>query len=245
MRASELFCRQAGLTPEGFPSKIQTTCVFCGDSIAVGDRCSRFRPSQTFMNATDLCARETARDILCGYCVHLTNKTVMHKTQNSCITREHILPFHKLIHKKWLLLHPPEPPFVVLQSDAKLAHLIWRTPITLSKDMWYVRLGKQQLIVRMPLVHTALESFQSVADRFATSHPKTKKGDTQPRLLSPFSSLGYELNNLDFWRIRSDVRSCLSSDDFELIHKLRPGEYWALAILCSKKEPANPPNPLS
>ena len=83
MRASELVCRQAGLTPEGFPSKIQTTCVFCGDSIAVGDHCSRFRPRQTFMNATELCARDTARDILCGYCVHLTKKTVMQKTQNS------------------------------------------------------------------------------------------------------------------------------------------------------------------
>ena len=243
MRASELFCRQAGLTPEGIPSKIQTTCVFCGDSIAVGERCSRFRPDKTFMNGTDLCARDTSRDVICGYCVHLTKKTLMLRTQNVCITREHLLPFHKLAHKKWLLQHPPEPPFVVLQSDAKLAHMIWRTPITVSKDLWYVRLGKHQLIVRMPLVHEAFESFESVADRFAASQPKIKRGDAPTRLTSPFSALGYALDDLDFWRIRSDVRPCLSPDDFELIRKLRPGEYWALAILCSKKETVNPLNP--
>ena len=244
MRASELLCRQAGLVPEGFPSKKQTTCVFCGDAIAVGDRCSRFRPGQTFMNGPDLCARDSARDVLCGYCIHLTNKALMQKTQHAFITRDHILPFHKLTYKKWLLLHPPEPPFVVLQSDAKLAHMVWRTPVTISKDLWYVRLGKRQLIVRMPLVRAALDCFASVADRFASAQPQTKKGAAPPRLLSPFAAIGYELDDLDYWRIRSDVRPYLNSNDFELIHKLRPGEYWALAILCTKKEPTNPMEPI-
>jgi len=166
----------------------------------------------------------------------------MQKTQHACITRDHILPFHKLTHKKWLLLHPPEPPFVVLQSDAKLAHMVWRTPVTISKDLWYVRLGKRQLIVRMPLVRAALECFASVADRFASVQPQTKKGAAPPRLLSPFATLGYNLDDLDLWRIRSDVRPYLNSNDFDQIHKLRLGEYWALAILCTKKEPTNPVN---
>src|SRR6516225_11418237 len=107
MRASELLCRQAGLAPEGSPSKKQTTCVFCGDAIAVGDRCSRFRPGQTFMNGPDLCARDSARDVLCGYCIHLTNKALMQKTQHAFITRDHILPFHKLTYKSGSCFIPP------------------------------------------------------------------------------------------------------------------------------------------
>jgi CRISPR type IV-associated protein Csf1 len=195
------------------------------------------------MNGPDLCARDTSRDILCGYCVHLTDKKLMQMTQHACITTEHILPFHKLSHKKWLLMHPPEPPFVVLQSDAKLAHMIWRTPVTISKDSWYVRLGRRQLIVRMPLVRAALECFASVADRFGPTQQGTKEGAVPTRLLSPSAALGYELDDMDFWRIRSDVRPYLSADDLASIHRLRPGEYWALAILCSKKEPTDPLKP--
>ena len=75
----------------------------------------------------------------------------MLNTQHVCITREHVLPMRQLAHKKWILLHPPEPPFVILQSDAPLAHMLWRTPVTISKDLWYVRVGKRQLIVRMPV----------------------------------------------------------------------------------------------
>ena len=121
--------------------------------------------------------------------------------------------------------------------------MVWRTPVTITKDLWYVRLGKRQLIVRMPLVRAALDCFASVADRFASAQPQ-KKGAAPPRLLSPFTAIGYELDDLDYWRIRSDVLPYLNSNDFELIHKLRPGEYWALAILCTKKEPTNPMEPI-
>ena len=54
--------------------------------------------------------------------------------------------------------------------------------------------------------------------------------------------LAHACYDLDLWRIRSDVRPYLNSNDFDQIHKLRLGEYWALAILCTKKEPTNPVN---
>lgn len=240
MRASELYCRQAGLPPTGGPSKEKTVCVFCGDTIAVGTLCSRFRPGDTFMDGPELCARDTAKDVVCGYCIHLTTKPVMQSTQYVCITTKQVLPMRQLAHKKWLLLHPPEPPFVVVQSDTQLAHLIWRTPVTQSKDLWYVRLGKRQLIVRMPLVREALQRFAALADRVPIAQPKTKKSKEAPRLRSPFTSLGYELDDLDFWKIRSDVRPYLKPDDLAMINSLRPGEYWALAILTANKEATDP-----
>ena len=192
------------------------------------------------MDGAELCARDTAKDVICGYCVHLTTKKVMQSTQYVCITAEHVLPMRQLAHKKWLLLHPPEPPFVVVQGDTQLAHLIWRTPITESKDLWYVRLGRRQLIVRMPLVREALERFDAIAERFAAVQPPQKKGKDPRRLRSPFASLGYDLDELDLWRIRSDVRRYLTPDDLAMIPRLRPGEYWALAILSANKEATNP-----
>ena len=59
----------------------------------------------------------------------------------------------------------PEPPFVFLQTDPKLSHIIWRTPITVSQDLWYVRLGGRQLAVTFTkaLVKKALDHFKQVA----------------------------------------------------------------------------------
>ena len=241
MRAPELFCLQQGILPVGSPSKDQTVCVFCGKQIKTGELCSRILPGDTFMDGPELCARDSARNIVCGFCVHLTGKKVMLNTQHVCITREHVLPMRQLAHKKWILLHPPEPPFVIVQSDAPLAHMLWRTPVTISKDLWYVRVGKRQLIVRMAFVKEALRRFEAVATRYADARPARKEREQQ-LVRSPFVLLGYELDDLVLWRLRSDVRPYVEPDDVNLINKLRPGEYWALAILTTTKAARNPLN---
>jgi CRISPR type IV-associated protein Csf1 len=236
MTASELVCRQAGLNPQGAIGTTETFCLMCGRIIHSGEHRSTFRPSSSFMDSPELCARDKSTQV-CGYCVHLTNKSLMLKTQLVCVTQEHVIPAAKLVHKKWLLLNPPEPPFVFLQTDAKLAHMIWRTPITVSQDMWYVRLGGRQLTVRLPLVKKALDHFKWIAEGFEASKPTQK-------LRHPFTSLDFELRDLNAWRIRRDVKPYLRVEDFNCIVKLRPGEYWALAILSTRQEPEEPENKL-
>jgi CRISPR type IV-associated protein Csf1 len=61
------------------------------------------------------------------------------------------------------LAQSPEPPFVFLQSTQSY-RMIWRTPITVSQDLWYVRLGRQ-LTVRL-LVRKALDHFKRIAEGF-------------------------------------------------------------------------------
>ena len=236
MTASELVCRQAGLSPQGIMGSTTETCVMCGRLIHPGEHRSTFRPSSSFMDALELCARDKSTKI-CGYCVHLTAKELMLKTQLVCITRDRVIPAARLAHKKWLLLNPPEPPFVFLQTDTKLSHMIWRTPITVSQDLWYVRLGGRQLTVRLPLVKKALDHFKRIAEGFEASKPTQK-------LRHPFTSLDFELRNPNAWRIRRDVKPYLRVEDFNCIVKLRPGEYWALAILSTRQEPEEPQNKL-
>ena len=237
MTASELVCRQAGLNPQGAIGTTETFCLMCGRIIHSGEHRSTFRPSSSFMDSPELCARDKSTQV-CGYCVHLTNKSLMLKTQLVCVTQEHVIPAAKLVHKKWLLLNPPEPPFVFLQTETKLSHMIWRTPITVSRNLWYVRLGGRQLTVRLPLVKKALERFKRIAERFEASKPTQK-------LRHPFTSLDFELRDLNAWHIRHDVKPYLHVEDFNCITKLRPGEYWALAILSTKQEPEEPENKLN
>lgn len=232
MTASEFFCRQAGLSPRGTIEATTEICVMCGRLINPGEHRSKFRPLTSFMDAPELCARDKSTKI-CGYCIHVKSKAVMLKTRLVCITRKQIIPAAKLAHIKWLLLNPPEPPFVFLQTETKLTHMIWRTPLTTSQQLWYVRLGARQLTVRLPLVTKALECFKRIAKRFEASMP-------QEKLRHPFGSLDFELRDLNAWRIRRDVAAYLDVDDLELITSLRPGEYWALAILTTKQEPEYP-----
>ncbi len=232
MTASELVCKQAGLPSEGDIGSTTETCVMCGRVILPGEHRSIFRPSSSFMDDAELCARDRSTKV-CGFCVHLTNKALMLKTQLVCITSDQVIPAAKMAHKKWLLLNPPEPPFVFLQTDCKLSHMIWRTPLTVSKDMWYVRLGGRQLTVRLPLVNKAVKRFAAIAERFEATKPK------QP-LRHPFTSLDFELRNVNAWRIRGDVEPFLDAHDSELITKLRPGEFWALAIMTTQQEPEQP-----
>ncbi len=149
MTASELLCRQAGLRPEGLSQATTETCVLCGRMINPGEQRSKFRPLPTFMDAPGLCARDKSNEI-CGYCVHLTKETVMRKTQLACITRKQLIPAAKLAHKKWLLLNPPEPPFVFLQTQTKLSHMIWRTPLTFHNSFGMFASGARQLTVCLP-----------------------------------------------------------------------------------------------
>jgi CRISPR type IV-associated protein Csf1 len=157
----------------------------------------------------------------------------MLKTQLVCVTATAMIPAARPTHKKWLLLNPPEPPFVFLQTDSKLSHMIWRTPVTLSKELWYVRLGARLIVVRLPVVHEALKRFNQIAQRF--DHSKHKWVPNHP-----FTSLDFELRNPNCWRIRNDLGPYLERGDLDFITTLQPGEYWALAILTIKKEPENP-----
>jgi CRISPR type IV-associated protein Csf1 len=233
MTGSELVCNQAGLKPLGSIGSTAVTCVMCGRAIKPGEHRSKFNPSGSFTLGQELCARDSST-FICGYCVHLTNKDLMLKTQLVCITRSAIIPAAKLTHKKWLLLNPPEPPFIFLQTDSQLSHMIWRTPLTVSKDFWYVRLGARLLTVRLPVVCQALERFGFILKRFV----EASKPKRVPR--HPFSSLDFELRDPNAWNIRYDIRPSLTDRDLDFILALRPGEYWALAILTNKKEPEDP-----
>jgi CRISPR type IV-associated protein Csf1 len=234
MTASELFCIQAGLSPKGTISSRREICVLCGRLINPGEARSEFRPLPSFMDGPELCARDRSTK-MCGYCVHLTKKAVILKTQRVCITRKKVIPAARNAHVKWLLLNPPEPPFILLQNQTKLSHMIWRTPLTLSRQLWFVRMGPRQLTVRLSLVAKALDRFRCIADRVDGLK-------LNGRLQHPFNWLDFESRDLNAGRVRRDIAPYLDSEDEELIVNLRPGEYWALAILTTKHEPEDPTN---
>lgn len=230
MTASELFCLQAGLPAEGTISNTPVICGMCGQHVAAGERRSTFKPSSSFMDVQDLCAGSNK---LCGYCVHLTDKLLMLWTQHACITTTGVYPARKLAHKQWLLLNPPTPPFVFVQSNTTLSHLIWRTPVTMSQDLWYMRISGRQFTIRFPLVKATLERFTQLSKRFEDSKPKWP-------LRHPFTHLDFDLRDPAAWEIRQDVQKYLEKEDRQLLNNLRPGEFWALTILTAKPQPEKP-----
>ena len=94
-------------------------------------------------------------------------------------------------------------------------------------------MGVRQLTVRLPLVAKALDRFNRIADR--SGGLKANRSFNHP-----FNLLDFELRNLNAGSIRRDVAPYLDREDEEFIAMLRPGEYWALAILTAKQEPEDP-----
>jgi CRISPR type IV-associated protein Csf1 len=238
MTASELLCGQLGLKPAGEIESARSVCIMCGVQIKPGQPRTRFRASSSFMDGPELCARNASSNV-CGCCVYLTDKPLMMRIKNVCITRTQMLSAAKLVHKHWLLRNPPQPPFVLVLSDKKSAHLVWKTQVTEDENYWYVRLGERLLTIRMPLVRRALEQFADISRRFEeTQRNSGKKPPNSFR--HPFTSLDFWLRDLRMGELRYDVEPYLKEEDRRLLVDLRIGELWALGIMTTKQAPEQP-----
>ena len=153
----------------------------------------------------------------------------MLSTQRACMTEEQVLRAAKLAHREWLLLHPPEPPFVFLQSVTKLLHMIWRTSVPMSRELWYVRMSGSHLWFVCPWCERA--------GTFC-AHRNAVRVPPKPPLGHQFGSLDFELHDFAGWRFRGDV--VINAEESALIAKSRPGEFWALAIVTTQQEPEQP-----
>lgn len=154
-------------------------------------------------------------------------------------------------HRAWAFLTPPEPPFVIAIQTAKQQHVVWRAPVSLSRDLILVRVGEQIVRLRRPSLIVAREAVVRLHDaRKAADGGKQKKA-TAPAaaesLESPFvtdwkfqSSVGGVLKN---WAATLIAAGAVSASDKAALSLLNAGEIWALQAVLHL-QPVRP-DPLS
>lgn len=262
---SDIALAGGGLSAVGSPWNEDAVCACCGKPIAAGDLAvpSPFGP--TFTDDLSLAARS---GLVCGACAVLLRADALKLFQKAVVTRDGVFPLAKDVHRAWLFLTPPEPPFVAVVSTTRQQHLIWRTPVTVSKDLLIVRLGQRVMRIRRPVLleamdwceqaglafHAAMEA-QSAAQA-ASDPPAVPAAGKRPRKPTkakaselppphPFVELDREASSLRHGVIRSDMEAVPEVRPYlARLRALNPGELWALANLVKRNRPTpeQPPN---
>ena len=217
------------LAPMGNPARKAGQCACCTSPIAVGELASPLTVSSGFMDARAV-QNKAAKPILCGSCAPFFAKKAMIKTQKVIASAEGVYPIGKGENRAWFLVHPPKPPFVVVFSDSKLQHLLWRAAVTLDADNWQVQVGPRTMLVRRLLVLRAVEAAHAVI----AAHAAGVGGKKKPPA-SPFLSLDPELGDLNTGRLRPDMRDAARkaglASEIAILESLGIGEIWAIGAI--------------
>jgi CRISPR type IV-associated protein Csf1 len=232
MTASELVVKALKIKTDGPEATETLGCVFCGKTIHPGERYCTWDPGANFTDGPALTHRHDAR-FQCEYCAALY--PVFTKLQRHLITLDGAYPIAKGEHKRWLLETPPEPPFVCVASDTKRAHMIWRTPITRSRDAIFVRISGRLFVVNRPRILAAREICVTLAERTG------RKYCSHPFVTTQVSPGRDSDNTLEFGRFPKYVLDVITEEERKFFVLLSPGDIWALGILTGRQSPVTPP----
>lgn len=213
--SSQLAAEALGLAPLGTPWRGPEGSVLCAleaRPLRSGELVMPWKPGPNFMDDRDT----VASPLVNGYAAALCAKSVMLKSQRMVFTREGAYSLATDAARAWFYLTPPEPPFVAVLADSMLQHLIWRTPVTHSRNWLIVRLGQRILHIRRPRLIAARDALLDYG---------------QPA----FVRLDREGKDGLHGRLRNDVPASLA----HTLSDLTPGELVALATLAKR----NPPIP--
>lgn len=228
--ASDLAIKALKAKPESamhWAHDMPTECSHCGRPIVADAPYSPVFVGPFFSDTRDLAS---FTGVVCGGCMILRTKKAMNALSFAVITENAIYPIAKDIHKAWLFLDPPEPPFLAMHTSATMQHLCWRTPVTLSRDLIYLRRGPEVLVLRPQVIRQAVEIANTILER------RLAAGDVKA-FASIFAVFDRAMRAANHGLLNPRVLAAASSAERELLYQLTPGEIWALGFLLVKQPP--------
>lgn len=133
--ASDLACQALRVPPIGEPHRgADAVCTCCAKPIRAGDPAASFEPAKTFTDTL----KTFPSGLICGACAAVTSSQVMLRNfQRAVITRDGVYPIGTDANRAWMWLTPPEPPFAVVINHSTMGayHYVWRTPVSMSKEL--------------------------------------------------------------------------------------------------------------
>lgn len=240
--SSQVYLAAAKLAPIGSDVvAADTHCTMCAAPIAAGELANKVVPStfgDAFNNKLDL--RAISGTHVCGACQALWSKDWLQKYSKSYACSEGVFKLASNEDQAAFLLNPPEAPFVAILSTRQQQHMIWRTPVSLSRELFYVRLDGDILEIRRKVLMDALDAWRHVAELMANTIPEGRK---RP-LKGPPAWIDRQLESSQTGMLRTDVEDLLRQVGetwaIDRFNALTIGEWWALNII-NRFDPQNPP----
>lgn len=223
--ASEAVVRWLGGPELGAPHEGEPClCWQCGGRIGKGSRSERFVRGPTYMDGPYL-AERTGPAVVCGYCAALGAKSAMAALARCIVTPHGAFSIGRRDAQRWLWTRGPgdrrfSPPFVMVFTTAKLQHLVWRTPVSLSWDLVYLRFGHEIYPIRA-------SALPGLAER-AAAVLATGKARSVWRSCDP------QMKDVHHGTLTAAFRNAAAIEDPALaacMDQLNTGEIWAMGPL--------------
>lgn len=156
---SQLLVSGARLTPiSSMTAEHDDHCAFCGRPIATGDNCSLTNDylSNTFMDFNSMAKPDG--EYICDTCPVVFKKEWLMNHAKSAVTMDAVYKIASFENLLSMLLNPPAPPFMLFMSDAQQQHLVWRTPVNYSRDVFFLRFGQHIVRVNRARLQAAVDA---------------------------------------------------------------------------------------
>lgn len=246
LTASALYARAARLTPATVGVTTEDShCAMCAAVLPMGTPANPVTKKtfdDSFNNKLDLRARSGR--YVCGDCEVLWAKDWLQKYSKTYACDRGVFKLASNEHLAGFFLDPPEPPFCAIFSTKQQQHMIWRTPVSLSRDFLFVRVDDEVVTIRRPVLMQGLAAFHHAERTMKT----TALARTGRKLQPPAALMSRELATATMGALRTDVIELLRQTGdlwaIQALHALSIGEWWALNAM-RHFDPEAPPAPES
>lgn len=207
------------------------SCNACGFAIAEGAPCEEASYLNSFSNQLDLRAKGSG--FMCADCAAIMSSTDFLTRFSKTVANEHgIFKLAATEDGAAFMANPPETPFVAIFSTRNAQHMVWRTPVTYSKDFIFLRLDDEVLTIRRKLVLEAFEDWKVLTELLWT-HPDKAMQKAKILLTAPAldnRSIGAVLTRVERWAVE-----CGQGARVDRLNSLSAGEWWGLHRLIHVK----------
>jgi CRISPR type IV-associated protein Csf1 len=231
----------SGRAPTGTPLKKAAQCAMCGGHLLPGEL---FVPitqdtfGESFNNKLDV---KVDSAVICGDCDVLWVKEFLQNYSKSYASVDGVFKFASNEDVQAFLLTPPKPPFVAIFSTRQQQHMIWRTPVSYSAEVAFVRVDDEVVKINVARALEGARAWQLAERRMK-----------ELGLKGPPAILDRSLGAPDMGTVRRDVTLAMKKDGganaqvVDTLNALGMGEWWALCALRYVKldEPASWPKPI-
>ncbi len=214
-------------------------CAMCGFPHETGEMVAPFAPEGSFTDYASL--RKPSSGVICGWCAATWNADFTQKALKSVMCDEGVFPAASNADIAYWLANPPKGNWIWVMGDQKRQHIVWRTTVNTSQEIFQVRFGENLLTIRRQMIPKAIEA----AKRLAAIASVGRKGAP---LKSPFIRISRDMDDNAHGRIRRDLVEMAANDeqvgkDIQLIRSCTPGELWGLTAALYAEPSGQRPKP--
>ena len=217
-------------------------CVLCGGEIAKGELISTFKPQSSFVDWNSLQFNSGTQQ--CGYCKAVAIPKFMTISMKGIVTHEGFFPFGGNDAIAYWLRNPPTTPYMAFINNAQMAHVLWKTPVSTSPDMFYVRLDDQNFRLRLRHVIKGAEAYTTIKDSAMALYDQTSKEErgryyfdpiTTDRDMEATTHGQFSWKSLAYLEAKPELASA-----YHTLKQLTAGELWAMRNLITAKKTVRP-----